>query len=104
MGSYSLSPDYSFAAIPLDMLITLSATSPADIVTKIRSSQESVNGSMKSDTDINDVEEQVDTETVSTVNDDIETGGTTSDSIDNASEASQYSRARYGITASYHML
>lgn len=61
----------------------LSVTSPADIVAKIKNSQVLVNAS---DTDINDVEEQVaiDTETVSEVNDDIETGRTTSDSIDNA--------------------
>ena len=32
LGSYSLSPDYSFAAIPLDELVTLSVTSPANIV------------------------------------------------------------------------
>ena len=98
LGSYSLSPDYSFAAIPLDELVTLSVTSPANIVAKIKSSQVSVNAS---DNDVNDIEEQaaIDTETFSEVNDDNETGRTTSDSIDNASEASQYSRARYGITA-----
>ena len=107
LGSYLLSPDYSFAAIPLDELVTVSVTSPADIVAKIRSSREFVNGCVNSDADIRDGEQidAKDTETVSKLNDDRETSGTTtSNSFDNAAEASQYSRARYVIANNYHIL
>lgn len=103
LGSYSFSPDYSFAAIPLDELVTLSVTSPADIVARIRSSRDSVNDSLKKATDIDDIEGQADikdTDTITKVNDDIEknddfeTSEATSDSTDNASAASQFTRAR----------
>ena len=36
LGNFSLSPVYSFAAIPIDELVTLSVTSPAEIVAKLR--------------------------------------------------------------------
>ena len=105
--SYSLSPFYSFAAIPLNELVTLSVTSPTDIITKIRSSRDSVNDSLKKDTDTDDIEGQAkDTDSVNKVNDDIETNDdieinddietneTTNHSIDNASAASQFTHAR----------
>ena len=56
LGSYSLSPDYSFAAIPLDELV-ISVISLADIVAKIRSSREFVNGYVNSDADIRNGEQ-----------------------------------------------
>lgn len=107
LGSYSLSPDYSFAAIPLDELVSLSVTSPADIVTKIRSSRDSVNDSLKKYTYIDDIEGLADFEDIDTcieVND-VETSETSSDSIVNASAvASQFSRARYSITVVKYVL
>ena len=57
LGSYLLSPDYSFATIPLDELVTISVTSPADIVGKIRSSTDFINGCVNSDVDIRDGEQ-----------------------------------------------
>ena len=63
----------------------MSVTSPADIVTKIRSSQDSDTGSLKTDTDIDNIEEH----TVSKVNDDdIETSETSGNSVENASATS----------------
>jgi len=100
LGSYSLSPDYSFAAVPIDELVTLSASSPADIVAKIRSSQESIYGSgkikksMKLDSDSAETGIKED-KTSDKENNDIEISKTTSHSVD-ASEGSQHSRAKYG--------
>ena len=70
------------------------------------SSREFVNGCVNSDADIRDGEpKDTEFETVSEVNDDRETSGTTpSNSIDSAAEASQYSLARYGIANNYHIL
>ena len=110
LGSYSLSSEFSFAAIPLDELVTVSVTSPADIVAKIRSSQEStskIEESIKLDSDSTTLEDRDESnnikenETIGNGNDDIGTSKTTGYSIDNDSEASQYSRARYDN--SYHV-
>jgi len=101
LGSYSLSPDYSFAtAVLIDELVTLSVSSPTDIVAKIRSSQESIYGndkiekSMKLDSDSAETDDIKEDKTNDKENNDIEISKTTSYSVD-VSEGSQHSRARY---------
>ena len=115
LGSYSLS-HFSFAAIPVDELVTVSVTSPADTVAKIRSSQESVDGcneieeGIKLDSDSttaedkdesNNIKDNTNT-TVGNKNDGIETSETTS--TNNDSEASQFSCARYNVTVVMYLL
>ena len=95
LGSYSLSPDYSFAAVPIDELVTLSVSSTADIVAKIRSSQESIYGngkiekSMKLDSDSAETDDIKEDKTSDKENNDIKISKTTSYSVD-ASEGNQH--------------